>query len=73
MIMKLQRINSKEWNITLKPDYLKTLMCAAKYMLNGRKEKIPPEAHDRLMEMLNDYEAELRQIYQTDDKKVTSQ
>ena len=64
--MKLHEAESKQLDVTIQRNKLGTLMYAAKWILNGQKGRIPPEARDRLREVVESYESECSRLYERD-------
>lgn len=60
--MELSHKGSAKWIVNLRSSELQTLMCAAKWILNGGKGRVPREAKERLRKIVDSYQTECDQL-----------
>lgn len=70
--MQLQH-NSNTWYVNIKRHHLHTLICAAKWIMNGQKGRIPRQAKSQLKKIVNSYDAECNRVYKNTPELLFSE
>lgn len=65
--MKLERIHSSTFRITMHAYELAALISAARWAVNGAKGELPEEATEQLSKILAAYDAETKKISKQDE------
>ena len=62
MMMHLEYVNPSEYKLTLESQELDTLISAARWVMDGRRGRVPREAREQLESIVECYRDEIRQI-----------
>lgn len=65
--MKLERLNTSSFRITMHAYELAALVSAARWVVNGAEGEIPDEAKQQLSQILAAYDAETKQLSEQDE------
>lgn len=66
--MELSHKSSAKWIVSLPSSELQALICAAKWILSDGKGRVPREAKEQLQKIVDSYQAECNQLYNSEKK-----